>query len=277
MKKVVICGKGGIGKSTISTNVCVAAARRGLKVLQVGCDPKHDSCSRHRDGGVPTVMARFAETGRLGREDLATLLVEGRNGVHCIEAGGPQPGEGCAGRAISLLVDLLRECPELLAPFDLVVYDLLGDVVCGGFAAPIRTGKDTEVYLVASGEFLPVYAANNIARGVVHLAKRGGGSIGGVIANLRGTPGERPLLEQFAAALGTRIAGFVPRDPRVFEAELARRTVIEESPDSPAAVALSDLAATILATTRDDLVRPTPLADAALEEMYLRCMVEARR
>lgn len=267
MREIVIAGKGGIGKSTLVTNLAVLAARRGLKVLQVGCDPKHDSCSRHFDQRPRTVMDLFLEKGRLDRKDIEGMLVQGRTGVFGVEAGGPSPGEGCAGRAISLLLEFVRSAGDLFDRFDLVIYDLLGDVVCGGFAAPIRRGPDTAVYLVTSGEILPVYAANNIAQGIRNLSRRGGGRLGGIVANLRGTPGEREILNRLAEGLGSRVVGWIPRDPSVFEAEQARRTLLEHAPDSPAARAISEWARRVLEEPTD-LVVPTPLSEEAFEALF---------
>lgn len=267
MREIVIAGKGGIGKSTLVTNLAVLAARRGLKVLQMGCDPKHDSCTRHFDRRLPTVMDLFKEKGRVDRQDIEGILAQGRTGVFGVEAGGPSPGEGCAGRAISLLLEFMRSAGDLFDRFDLVLYDLLGDVVCGGFAAPIRRGPDTAIYLVTSGEILPTYAANNIAQGIRNLSRRGGGRLGGILANLRGTPGERQILERFAAGLGTQVTGWIPRDPAVFAAEQARRTLMEHAPDSPAARAIEALARRIL-DEPPDLVVPTPLEEEAFEALF---------
>lgn len=267
MREIVIAGKGGIGKSTLVTNLAVLAARRGLKVLQVGCDPKHDSCTRHFDRRLPTVMDLFKEKGRVDRQDIEGLMARGRTGVFCVEAGGPSPGEGCAGRAISLLLEFMRSAGDLFDRFDLVVYDLLGDVVCGGFAAPIRRGPDTAILLVTSGEILPVYAANNIAQGVRNLARRGGGRLGGILANLRGTPGEQEILDRFAEGLGTQVIGWIPRDPAVFAAEQARRTLLEHAPDSPAARAIEALSRRIL-DEPPELVVPTPLGEEAFEALF---------
>jgi len=268
VRNIVICGKGGIGKSTVTSNVAVLLVREGLRVLQVGCDPKHDSCSRHVEQPIPTVMDAVFRHGSLDVGDIGEMVTRGRTGVACLEAGGPEPGVGCAGRAITLLLEILKDAPAITKGYDVGLYDLLGDVVCGGFAAPIRQGPDTEVYLVVSGETLPIYAANNIARGVVNLSRRGGGRVGGLILNARDVPGEDALVEAFARALGTRVAGRIPRDDAISLSDLEGRTVVEALPDSAAGRAYQDLVRTLLGTTPADLVIPTPLRDEALEALY---------
>jgi nitrogenase iron protein NifH len=269
MRNVVICGKGGIGKSTVTSNLAVLFQRAGHRVLQVGCDPKHDSCARHVATRVPTVMETFLKHGRVDPSLLTTLVVPGRNGVHCIEAGGPEPGMGCAGRAISLMMDMLSQAPELMSRFDLGLYDLLGDVVCGGFAVPIRLGRDTEIYLVVSGEMLAIYAANNIATGVVNLARRGGGRVAGIILNERGVNGEHELIEAFASALGSRVVGTIPRDEQISLADLEKQNVVERAPGSAAARAFEALAERMLATGQADLVTPRALSEEQLEALYV--------
>lgn len=264
-RTIVICGKGGIGKSTIASNLAVMLSRTGRRILQIGCDPKHDSCSGHCDAPLTTVMQGMAADGRLDKNRLRGMVVEGRDGVHCLEVGGPQPGVGCAGRAITLVLDFMKEDAEFFGRFDVRIFDLLGDVVCGGFAAPMRTGPDARIFLVVSGELLPLHAANNIARGVVNLAQRGGGRVAGLIANLRGTSSERELIGNFATALGTRVAGWIPRDGRVSEAEMAKRAVVDLYPDCPASRALAALAATALACGDGDVVVPTPMTDESLQ------------
>ncbi len=275
-RKVVISGKGGIGKSTLTTILAQLAVRAGQRVLQVGCDPKHDSCA-HQGGPVEPVMSYLATRGRLSSADLERLIVRGRAGVDCLEIGGPEPGVGCAGRAINLVLDLMRETSGFLDRWDLIIYDLLGDVVCGGFAAPMRTGKDSAIYIVLSGEVAPIYAGNNIARGIVNLARRGGGRLAGLLLNRRGTPGEDELADTFAQAIGTRVVGRIPRDDAVVLAELRDTTVVEAFPDSPAGLACAQAVEALLATGPDDLVIPTPLEDAQLQallESHLRKVVE---
>ena len=266
MRNVVICGKGGIGKSTVTTNTAALLAGQGLRVLQVGCDPKRDSCARHLDAGCSTLMDALVANGHLTMADVVRLVVRGRTGVDCIEAGGPDPGIGCAGRAISLLLELMSQAPEL-SRYDVRLFDLVGDVVCGGFAAPLRTGADTQVYLVVAGELLALYAANNIARGIANLSRRGGGRLAGVVCNLRGTAGERELVGSFAARLGTSVVSWVPRDAHVVAADAARRTVAEAFPQAPAVRSFVELAGAMRSCAPEGLVVPRPLTDAELEAL----------
>lgn len=273
-RTVIVCGKGGIGKSTVASNLSLLLARAGRKVLQVGCDPKHDSCAGLVDRPPTTVMQSLVDTGRLDRQALRRLVVEGREGVRCLEMGGPQPGIGCAGRGLSLALDCMNEDSEFFGRFEVRIFDLIGDVVCGGFAMPMRAGPNAHVYLVVSGELMALYAANNIARGIVNLARRGGGRLAGVIANLRGSAGERELVWEFARALGTEVASWIPQDVSVSSAELEGSTVAARFPKSAASRALGLLAEAVLSRGDGDLVIPAPMAD---EDLKARCRAASRR
>jgi nitrogenase iron protein NifH len=232
MRKIAIYGKGGIGKSTTTQNTVAGLAEMGKKILVVGCDPKADS-TRLLLGGLAqkTVLDTLREEGE--DVELDDVIKLGFSGVRCVESGGPEPGVGCAGRGIITSVNLL----EQLGAYDVnnfetdyVFYDVLGDVVCGGFAMPMREGKAQEIYIVVSGEMMAMYAANNISKGIVKFAEAGGVRLGGLICNSRKVDNEQNMIEAFAAKLGTQMIHFVPRDNMVQRAEINRKTVIEYDP-----------------------------------------------
>ena len=276
MRQIAIYGKGGIGKSTVSSNLSIAFRERGLKVMQVGCDPKRDS-TRSLVGGrmIPTVLETLREHLRAGRDQSAIALEDivfvGDRGVYCVESGGPEPGVGCAGRGVLTALQILKDLKAFdRYSVDVVVYDILGDVVCGGFAQPIREGYAQEIYLLCSGAFMSLYAANNIAKGIRRLAQRGKTGLAGVICNSSGdAPFERNMLAEFAETLGSRLIGLVPRSPVIQACEVEGRTVLEHSPHSPEAEAFRGLAQKVL----DNTVRviPTPIEEVAeLEALYRR-------
>ena len=231
VKQIAIYGKGGIGKSTTSSNISAALSESGLKVMQVGCDPKSDSTNTLRGGRfVPTVLDML----RSGRRAAADEIVhEGFNGILCVEAGGPEPGVGCAGRGIITAIEFLRQ-RNVLEEYepDVIVYDILGDVVCGGFAMPIREGIAEQVYTVTSSDFMAIYAANNLFKGIKKYANNGGALFSGIIANSINQPLHRDIVSDFAEKTKATIAEFVPRSLVVTKSELQSKTVIEADPES---------------------------------------------
>ena len=222
MRQIAIYGKGGIGKSTTSQNLTAGLAELGKKVLVVGYDPKADA-TRLLMGGMAqkTVLDTIRDEGE-DEVELADIMKKGFNGIRCVESGGPEPGVGCAGRGIITAINMLEDLGAYDDDLDFVFYDVLGDVVCGGFAMPIREGKAKEIYIVASGEMMAMYAANNISKGIARYAKRGGVRLGGIICNSRNVDHEQALLEAFAKELGTKLLYFVPRDNIVQHAEITR-------------------------------------------------------
>jgi nitrogenase iron protein NifH len=232
MKKIAVYGKGGIGKSTTVSNLSAALTMEGLTVMQIGCDPKADSTKNLTAGrSVRTVLDLIRE-----KKDAVTLddlVSPGFNGVLCVEAGGPTPGIGCAGRGVIAAFEKLEELHayEVYKP-DFVLYDVLGDVVCGGFAMPMREGYADEVVIVSSGEMMSLYAASNIAQAVRNFADRGYASLRGIILNRRNIANERELTEAAAREMGTGIIGEVPRCSLVQEAEAEGKTVLEQFPAS---------------------------------------------
>ncbi len=257
MRMMAFYGKGGIGKSTVVTNLAVLFARGGARVLQFGCDPKSDSCYSLVEGRVVTVMEQWQERGEADLR-LGHCLMKSRHGVDCLEVGGPTPGTGCGGRGITKAFELVGQPEELARLYDLVLFDVLGDVVCGGFSAPLRAGYAREVYVVTSGEPRALYAANNISHAVVQYAPQGV-RLGGFIGNLRGNPDERERLERLAALVGSRVVHVVPKDPAVTEAELRRVPVVEHAPEGEAGRALAELQRRIAALTEAQACVPRPL------------------
>lgn len=209
MRSVAIYGKGGIGKSTTTSNLSAALADMGKRVIQIGCDPKSDSTNNLRGGrSIPTVLDAI----RSGKPvELDDIVYEGFGGVLCIEAGGPEPGVGCAGRGIIAAIELLRQKKvfEEYKP-DVVLYDVLGDVVCGGFSVPIREGVAEQVYTVTSADFMAIYAANNLFKGIQKYANSGGALFSGIIANSVTLPIQREIIDDFASRTGTTIAEYIP-------------------------------------------------------------------
>ncbi len=268
MRKIAIYGKGGIGKSTTTQNTVAALAEMGRKVMVVGCDPKADS-TRLLTGGLAakTVLDTLREEGE--DVELEDIQREGFKECLCTESGGPEPGVGCAGRGIITSINLLEQLGAYddQVGLDYVFYDVLGDVVCGGFAMPIREGKAQEIYIVCSGEMMAMYAANNICKGIVKFAEAGGVRLGGLICNSRNVDNERELIEALAQRLGTQMIHFVPRDNDVQRAELQRKTVIDWAPECVQADEYRQLAKNI--EHNQMFVVPTPLEVDDLEQLLL--------
>ena len=265
LRQIAIYGKGGIGKSTTTQNLTAGLAELGKKVMVVGCDPKADS-TRLLLGGLhqKTVLDTLREEGDV---ELDSIMKEGFGGTRCVESGGPEPGVGCAGRGIITSIGLLERLGAYTEDLDYVFYDVLGDVVCGGFAMPIREGKAKEIYIVASGEMMALYAANNISKGISRYARTGGVRLGGIICNSRNVDREKELLEAFAKELGTQLIYFVPRDNIVQRAEINKKTVIAYDPNSKQADEYRSLAEAIDKNTF--LTVPKPMTQERLEEILI--------
>ena len=268
MRKIAIYGKGGIGKSTTTQNTVAGLAEMGKKVMVVGCDPKADS-TRLLLGGLSqrSVLDTLREEGE--DVELADIRNGGFCNTLCVESGGPEPGVGCAGRGIITAINLLEQLGAYAdsEKLDYAFYDVLGDVVCGGFAMPIREGKAKEIYIVVSGEMMAMYAANNICKGIVKFAEAGGVRLGGVICNSRNVDNEREMIEAFAAKLGTQMIHFIPRDKMVQRAEINRKTVIEYEPTHPQADEYRTLARKIEANEMH--VIPKPMSADELEKLLI--------
>lgn len=266
MRQIAIYGKGGIGKSTTTQNLTSALAEMGKKIMIVGCDPKADS-TRLVLGGLAqrTVLDTLREEG--DEIELDEIMKVGFGDIKCVESGGPEPGVGCAGRGIITSINLLESLHAYEAELDYVFYDVLGDVVCGGFAMPIREGKAQEIYIVASGEMMAMYAANNIAKGIQKYAKTGGTRLGGIICNSRNVDNEYAMLKAFAEELGTQLIHFVPRNNIVQHAEINKKTVIEYEPTADQADEYRTLAKAI--DGNEMFVIPKPMTQDRLEEILM--------
>ena len=267
LRQIAIYGKGGIGKSTTTQNLTAGLAQLGKQVMVVGCDPKADS-TRLLLGGLAqkTVLDTLREKGQ--GVQLDSILKSGYNGIRCVESGGPEPGVGCAGRGIITSIGMLENLGAYTDDLDYVFYDVLGDVVCGGFAMPIREGKAKEIYIVASGEMMALYAANNIAKGIERYARKGVVRLGGIICNSRNVDREIELLRAFAEELGTNLIYYIPRDNIVQRAEIQKKTVIEYNPEVPQAEEYRQLAKAI--ENNDSFVIPKPMTQERLEEILMK-------
>ncbi|MBO8087536.1 MAG: nitrogenase iron protein [Marichromatium sp.] len=284
LRQIAFYGKGGIGKSTTSQNTLAAMAHYfGKNIMIVGCDPKADSTRLIlHEKKQNTILQLAADLGSVEDLELEDALQEGAgmfgkttpNGwINCAESGGPEPGVGCAGRGVITAINFLEEEGAYDEDdLDFVSYDVLGDVVCGGFAMPIREGKAQEIYIVMSGEMMAMFAANNISKGILKYANTGGVRLAGLICNARMTDREYDLANALAESLSTQMIHFVPRNNIVQNAEIRRMTVVEYSPESDQAKEYKELARKIVAN--DFKVIPTPLEMDDLEDLLMEFGLE---
>ena len=261
-KQIAIYGKGGIGKSTTTSNLSAALSDLGYSVMQVGCDPKNDSTTTLRKGKtIPTVLDTIRnKTGKLDN-----IIYEGYNGIHCVEAGGPEPGVGCAGRGIIAAIELL-DSNGIIDDYDpdIIIYDVLGDVVCGGFAMPIRKGVAQQVYTVTSSDYMAIYAANNLFKGILKYSNKGGALLGGVIGNSIKNSTQEAMITDFTQQTDSEVISFVPRSPTVTRCELDGVTTIEGAPDSAQADVYRELAERVI--KNENKLKPRPFYGDDLSE-----------
>jgi nitrogenase iron protein NifH len=269
LRQCAIYGKGGIGKSTTTQNLVAGLAEAGKKVMIVGCDPKADSTRLILHAKAQnSIMEMAANAGSVEDLELEDVMKVGYRDIKCVESGGPEPGVGCAGRGVITAINFLEEEGAYEEDLDFVFYDVLGDVVCGGFAMPIRENKAQEIYIVCSGEMMAMYAANNIAKGIVKYANSGSVRLAGLICNSRNTAREDELIMELARQLGTTMIHFVPRDNVVQRAEIRRMTVIEYEPTAHQAQEYRDLANKII--ENKNFVIPTPITMDELEDLLMK-------
>lgn len=260
IKQIAIYGKGGIGKSTTTSNLSAALSKLGFKVMQFGCDPKSDSTNTLRNGEyIPTVLDTLREKSMVKARD---VIFEGFNGIYCVEAGGPAPGVGCAGRGIITAVQLFKQqhiFEEL--ELDYVIYDVLGDVVCGGFAVPIREGIAEHVFTVSSSDFMSIYASNNLFKGIQKYSNSGGALLGGVIANSINQPYSKEIIDDFALKTKTQIMEYIPRSVTVTQSELQGKTTIEAAIESKQAGIYLQLANRIANHEKSNIPAPMEVSE----------------
>jgi nitrogenase iron protein len=259
-KKIAIYGKGGIGKSTIVSNIA-AAHSKDKQVLVIGCDPKADTTRTLVGERIPTILDTLKIKKNAVTED---ILYMGYNNVSCVESGGPEPGVGCAGRGVIVAMNLLERLGIFSEDLDLIIYDVLGDVVCGGFAVPLRENFADEVYIVTSGEYMALYAANNICKGIKKLK----GKFGGIICNCRGIDNELEIVHEFAERVNSRVIGIVPRSEIVQKSEIDAKTVLEKFPDSKQAEIYRKLADSI--NLNKEFGIPEPMDVEEFDEFFRR-------
>ncbi|MBZ9570512.1 Ni-sirohydrochlorin a,c-diamide reductive cyclase ATP-dependent reductase subunit [Methanobrevibacter sp. TMH8] len=224
-KRIAIYGKGGIGKSTTVANIAASFANDGKNVIVIGCDPKADTTRTLYGKRLPTILNTIKEKRN---PELDEILFSGYAGVLCTESGGPEPGVGCAGRGVIVAMKLLDKLGAFENNFDVIIYDVLGDVVCGGFAVPLKEDYADEVYIVSSGEYMSLYAANNISKGIKKLK----GNLSGIICNCKGTENEEKIVDSFAERIGSKVIGTIKRSQLIQSSELEAKTVVEKFPDS---------------------------------------------
>ncbi len=256
LKKIAIYGKGGIGKSTTVSNI---AAAYDNSTFVIGCDPKSDTTRTLVGKRIPTILDTLRDNPN---PEFDEIVYNGFNNTTCVESGGPEPGVGCAGRGVIVAMKLLDKIGAFKDDPDLVIYDVLGDVVCGGFSVPLREDYANEVYIVTSGEYMSLYAANNIAKGIEKL----NGKLGGIICNCRNVKNEIEVVTEFAKKINSKVIGIIPRSDLVQKSEYKAKTVVESFPDSDQSEVYRKLVNDILSC--DDYVTPKPMEFDEFEDFF---------
>lgn len=261
-KRIAIYGKGGIGKSTTVVNVAASFANEEKNVMVIGCDPKADTTRTICGKRLPTILNTIKNNKN---PELSDIIFKGYKNVFCTESGGPEPGVGCAGRGVIVAMNLLDKLGTFTQnDFDVIIYDVLGDVVCGGFAVPLKEDFADEVYIVSSGEYMSLYAANNISKGIKKLK----GNLSGIICNCKGIFNEEMIVKSFAEKIGTDIIGIISRSDLIQLSELEAKTVIEKFPDSDESKSYYKLANSIWDNEHTSSLNP--MDDKEFEEFFMK-------
>jgi len=265
VKKICIYGKGGIGKSTTVSNISAALGELDKKVLVIGCDPKADTTRNLTGGKIPTVLDILRKKG-INNIEFSDIVFKGFNNTYCVESGGPEPGVGCAGRGVIAAIDVLNRLNvfDKIKP-DVIIYDILGDVVCGGFAMPLQKHLADEVYIVTTCDPMAIYAANNICKGIKRYTNKGKVALSGIIYNGRSVINEPSIVENFANKIGTSVIGKIPISNTIIKSEIYKKTVIENAPNSEIANVFRSLAKKIYENNNKTI--PAPLSENGIDEI----------
>lgn len=274
MERIAIYGKWGIWKSTVSSNISGQFSLRGKKVLQIWCDPKADSTKKITWWKrIPTVMEMLSKQDDYVSVD--ELTVSWFNGIDCIEAWGPIPWTGCAGRWISKMFEVFDDIDLLEESYDLMLFDVLWDVVCWGFASPLRVWYGKKIFIVISEEIMSMYACNNICK-AVNQYSRNGIYVWGIIVNARSNTLDKTIIEEFVKKIWLDIIAFIPRSDVIACAEYKAKTLAEYQPDSEVAKIFDTLIDDILAVKKSDKSLPTPMSEEEFDEFFKSFEIEPK-
>jgi len=258
-RKIAIYGKGGIGKSTTVSNIAASFSNDNKKVMVIGCDPKADTTRTLMGRRLPTILNTLRENNTPETSD---VIFKGFGDILCVESGGPEPGVGCAGRGVIVAMKLLEKLNTFDDDLDVIIYDVLGDVVCGGFAVPLKEDYADEIFIVSSGEYMSLYAANNISKGIKKLKRK----LSGIICNCKGIENEIAIVESFAKRIGTKVIGKIERSQLIQDSEIEAKTVVEKFPMSDESSEYKKLANNIL--NNNSYAIPNPMDEEEFEKFF---------